>query len=75
VGVSGIGPDGGYRLPWGDGIGSRGRRRSIFVLISARQIFLSLLAGMSVATAVSARFGHTAAVAILINSFPTSGCV
>jgi len=45
-GASDIGPNGGSRLPRGDGIGSRGRRRSVFVLISAGQIFLSLLAWM-----------------------------
>src|SRR5262249_10613154 len=55
AGVSDIGPDGGYRLPRGDGVGSRGRRGSIFVLISTREVFLPLLAGMSPAGATKTR--------------------
>jgi hypothetical protein len=39
---------GGCRLLRGDDIGSRGRRGSIFVFISTGEVFLSLLAGMSI---------------------------
>jgi hypothetical protein len=43
---------GGCRLLRGDGIDARGRRSSIFVFISTREVFLSLLAGMSVVAAI-----------------------
>ena len=43
---------GGCRLLRGDGIDARGRRGSIFVFISTREVFLSLLAGMSVVAAI-----------------------